>query len=114
VIVGKPLVIIESPFSGATEREMEKNISYAQDCLAHSIAQGEAPFASHLLYPQVLEDDTPAERRLGMTLGWEWMALADRVAVYCDRGISQGMKDGMDEARALRIPIEKRWLLARA
>jgi len=112
--MGKPLVIIESPFAGKDDMEIERNISYAQDCLADSITRGEAPFASHLLYPQVLDDKSPGERKLGMTLGWEWLALADRVAVYCDRGISSGMREGMDEARALRIPIEKRWLLARA
>ena len=59
------LVIIESPYAGETER----NLAYARRCLRHSLSCGEAPLASHLLYPQVLSDEVPAERALGIAAG---------------------------------------------
>ena len=48
------LVIIESPFMG----DKDLNIAYARKCLKHSLLKGESPIASHLLYPQVLNDET--------------------------------------------------------
>src|SRR5690606_24498929 len=48
----KPLVIIESPYSG----DVERNTEYARSCLLDSLRRGEAPIASHLLHTQVLED----------------------------------------------------------
>lgn len=112
--MGKPLVLVASPFAAKDDEERELNIAYAQRALLDSINRGEAPFASHLLYPQVLDDEEPMERRLGLTLGWEWLALADHLVVYCDRGISPGMKEDIREAKALRIPVEERYLMFRA
>ena len=39
-------VIIESPYTG----DVERNLEYARRCMRDSIKRGEAPFASHLLY----------------------------------------------------------------
>lgn len=51
------LVIVESPYAG----DIEANVAYARRCLRDSLARGEAPIASHLLYTQegVLRDDVP-------------------------------------------------------
>ena len=48
-------VIIESPFKGNTPAEEAENIAYAKEVMRDSLYRGEAPFASHLLYPQMLE-----------------------------------------------------------
>ena len=50
-----PIVIIESPFAG----DVDKNIEYARKCVRDSLNRGEAPSASHLLYtqPGILDDD---------------------------------------------------------
>jgi hypothetical protein len=53
------LVIIESPYAG----DPDGNLAYARAALADSLARGEAPFASHLLYPQVLDDMIPISPR---------------------------------------------------
>ena len=45
-------VIIESPFKGNTPAEEAENIAYAKEVMRDSLYRGEAPFASHLLYPQ--------------------------------------------------------------
>jgi hypothetical protein len=100
------LVIIESPYMGSVER----NIAYAQQCMGDSLKRGEAPFASHLLYTQILDDTIPQQRMMGMQRAFEWYRCADLMAVYTDRGISSGMQKGMEVAEQLKIKIEYRKL----
>ena len=90
-MIWRPRVYIISPFTGG-EIELRRNIAYAQMCCEHSIKLGEAPFAGHLLYPQVLNDLKPSDRELGITLGWRFLQACDKAAVYIDRGVSKGMK----------------------
>lgn len=103
------LVVIESPFAG----DVSANLEYLRACLADSLGRGEAPFASHGLYtqPGVLRDDAPEEREHGIAAGFAWGARADLVAVYMDRGISGGMKTGIDRALAAGQPVEYRRIL---
>lgn len=84
-----PLVIIESPYAG----DVEKNIEYARACVRDSILRDESPIASHLLYtqPGILKDEDPQERLLGITCGLAWRHGADKAAFYIDRGWSNGM-----------------------
>ena len=99
-------IVLESPFSG----DRERNVAYAKAALRDSLARGEAPFASHLLYPRVLDDDIDAERVLWGTAGHRWIPVADFVAVYADRGISTGMQRGISVARHHNVPVELRRL----
>lgn len=100
------LVILESPFAG----NVEANIAYARACLRDSLARGEAPIASHLLYTQegVLDDDVPHERQQGIDAGLAWRHRADRSVVYIDRGISGGMEYGIKAAKNAGVPVEYR------
>lgn len=100
------LTIIESPYAGHTT----EHTTYARRCLADSLARGEAPYASHLLYtqPGVLDDTIPAERRHGIEAGFAWGAEADLVAVYTDYGVSIGMSAGVTRARNAGQQIEYR------
>ena len=100
-------VIIESPYAG----DVAANLIYARDCLLDSLRRGEAPFASHLLYPQVLNDHDPEERRQGIDGQLAWLQVADMVAVYVDRGISSGMKEAIAEAERLGIVVQERHLI---
>ena len=106
------LVIVESPFADPDPVKQQENIDYARMCLADCLRRGEAPFASHLLYTQsgVLNDAIPSERELGIRAGLFWGAQADATVVYTDRGISKGMKLGIETAVALGRPIEHRTL----
>lgn len=97
-------VIIESPYSGATDF----NVGYARRALADALARGEAPLASHLLYTQVLCDEVPVERKQGMDAGWAWIRMADAVVVYSDYGTTQGMRGAIEFAEAAGIPVEYR------
>ena len=104
------IVIIESPYAGATQEEIDIHVAYARACLFDSVMRGEAPFASHLLYPQILNDGDPEHRRLGIQAGLEIARRADLTAVYMDHGVSRGMKEGVKHARLHNRPIEERWL----
>jgi hypothetical protein len=53
-----------------------------------------------LLYTQVLDDTMPAARHLGIEAGLAWGQAADLTAVYTDLGISPGMRQGIERAKA--------------
>ena len=109
-IVQGEFVIIESPFKGNTPAEEAENIAYAKEVMRDSLYRGEAPFASHLLYPQMLDDANKHERRMGIEAGLLIGRLADRTVVYTDRGISPGMKQGIKRAEDEGRPVEYRSL----
>ena len=68
-IVQGEFVVIESPFKGNTPAEEAENTAYAKEVMRDSLYRGEAPFASHLLYPQMLDDANEHERRMGIEAG---------------------------------------------
>ena len=90
------LVIIESPYAG----DVEKNVEYARLCVRDSLMRGESPIASHLLYtqPGILDDDIPEERQHGIDAGLAWRRVADMSAVYTDLGLTVGMEYGIKAA----------------
>jgi hypothetical protein len=106
----QPLIVIETPYSG----DMEGNIAYARACLLDSLRRGEAPIASHLLHTQVLDDMQPDERSLGIEAGLAWYRVATKCVVYTDRGISGGMKMGIDRAMQHDVAVEYRSIENRA
>ena len=103
------LVIIESPYAG----DIERNVEYARRCVRHSLSLGEAPIASHLLYtqPGILRDEVPEERQWGIDAGLAWRRVAELSAVYIDLGITRGMEYGIAAAEAAGIPVEYRRIL---
>ncbi len=105
-------VLVESPFADIREAEADRNIAYMQAAMADCFARGEAPFASHGLYtqPGVLDDTKPDQRKLGIEAGLQWGAYAQKTVVYVDRGISAGMKLGIERALKEHRPIEFRTL----
>lgn len=98
-------VVIESPFSPSNGRTTDQNIAYGRAALLDSLSRGEAPYASHLLYTQVLDDTDIDERRTGMQAGFVWGSRADLVAVYIDHTITRGMLAGMKRALSRRCPM---------
>lgn len=108
VLENKPLVLIESPFAG----DVEKNIQYARACMRDSLLRGEYPFVMHLLYTQegILNDDIPSERKLGIESGLAWGKCASKTVVYTDLGITPGMEQGIQRAKEEGREIEYRQL----
>lgn len=106
--LNNPLVVLESPYGG----DIDRNVRYARACLRDSIMRGESPIASHLLYtqPEVLRDEVPDERELGIKAGLAWQRVAATSVVYTDMGISPGMAFGIEQAKLHGIPVELRSL----
>lgn len=99
-----PVVIVESPFAG----DMEANRLYAIRACVDCMKRGEVPYASHLFFPQFLDELTPAERELGLTAGYALWKAATKVVLYCDRGVSGGMMRARERAQKQNIPLETR------
>lgn len=100
----RPLVIIESPYAG----DFSRNEEYARRCMKDSLDRGEAPYVSHLLYTQVLDDTDPSQRKQGMEAGFAYVRRSDFSAVYDDYGISGGMAEGIKVAEEMGHRIEYR------
>ncbi len=92
--------IIESPYAAANGHTVAEHEAYARRCVADSLARGEAPLASHMLYtqPGIYDDGDSVERKRGMEAGYAWTMMADLVAVYGDFGVTRGMVAGIDRA----------------
>jgi hypothetical protein len=89
-------VCIESPLKG----DLERNTKYARACMLHVLDLDGAPFASHLLYTQVLNDQDPEARRIGMEAGFSIGDQCNQRWFFTDLGMSEGMQAGWE--RALR------------
>ncbi|WP_315751278.1 hypothetical protein [Bradyrhizobium sp. SZCCHNS3055] len=100
------LVILESPYAG----EVHANVAYARRCLKDCALRNESAQASHLLLTQVLNDNDPGERSLGIALGLAWRRAADYSVFYTDRGWSRGMLDALESALDENRPISIRSL----
>ena len=89
-------VILESPYAG----DIERNVEYARRAVRDSLMRGEAPIASHLLYtqPGILREDWPEERQHGIDAGMAWQRAATATIAYCDYGISPGMRAAIRRA----------------
>jgi hypothetical protein len=105
------LVIIESPYAG----DVNGNTEYLRACMRDCLLRGEAPYASHGLYtqPGVLDDLIPEEREHGIQAGFAWRQVAEATVVYTDRGVSGGMKHGIEDAIKRGVPVEYRSLAGR-
>lgn len=89
-------VVMESPYAGKTQADVDANVAYARECLLDCLRKGESPLAGHLLYTQVL--DEAKDRKLGLEAHLRWIECADAVVVYTDRGISPGMQLAIERA----------------
>jgi len=98
--------ILESPFA----TNVEKNRLYAISCARDMLSRGEAPFASHLFYPPILEKGTTEGRERGMAAGRAWISVAEVSIVYTDLGLSEGMIRGIAQAEASGILVVRRQL----
>jgi len=102
------LVLVESPFAG----DVEGNTAYVRAAMKDCLDRGECPFASHALYtlPGVLDDSDLEQRTRGIEAGLAWGKKADATVVYTDRGISSGMRLGIQRAHEEGRPVEYRTL----
>ncbi len=103
-------VILESPYAG----DIERNIQYARKCVKDCLTRGESPIASHLLFTQegILNDDIPEERKWGIDAGLAWKEVADKHVFYIDYGMSPGMEYAKQYSIDNHVEIEFRKILS--
>ena len=90
----RPIVYICSQFSG----DVEGNVAKARRYSRFAVDKGYIPIASHLLFPQFLDDDKPEERELGLFFGNALMSKCAEVWVFGSR-ISSGMEAEIKRAK---------------
>jgi hypothetical protein len=87
-------VFICSPFCGDMEGNARKAATYSR----MACEQGFLPVAPHLLFPQFLNEGIEEDRRLGISMGMELLALCDEVWVF--REATEGMAAEIASATA--------------
>lgn len=93
-------VYVISKYAGNTKKNVKAAIEYCR----YVISKGKMPIASHLLYPQILDDSNPQDRELGLKFGLS--LLADCEEAWCfGEEISQGMAAELRECERLKIPV---------
>ena len=98
-----PEVYICSPYAGNVEKNVKAAIRYSQ----FVIDKGYMPVASHLLYPQILDDSDKFERELGLAFGICLLESCLEVWVFADTDddISAGMKQEIEAAKERGMPV---------
>jgi hypothetical protein len=96
------LIYVASPYAG----DIKKNIEYAKQACRYVLNEGNAFFCPHLLYPQILDDNNPEERRLGINIGKEFLAKCNELWAFGGH-ISHGMFEEIEFARGIGIPIKR-------
>lgn len=96
----RPRAYIVSKYAG----DVEKNVEAAKIYCKVAIQKKRIPIASHLLYPQVLDDTDPAQRKIGLLFGQVLLAMCDEIWV-CGTEYSDGMRAEIHEAKRLKKPI---------
>ena len=93
-------VYVVSKYAG----DIEKNVDAAKDYCRMVIGRNRIPVASHLLYPQLLDDNVPEQREIGTMCGLALLAICDEVWVF-GKEHSPGMVKEIGEAHRLNKPL---------
>ena len=99
-VLHRPKVYIVSKFAG----DVPHNIRQARKYCRFAVSKNRIPIASHLIYPQFLNDNEPKERELGLMFGLALLAICAEVWCF-GSDISSGMAQELQEARLLNKPI---------
>ena len=88
------LIFVSSPYRG----DIAGNVERAKQYCRYVIEQGHTPFAPHLLYPGIIEDD-----KQGIKLGLSVLYKCDEVWQF--GGMTEGMMDEGHVALIHRKPV---------
>lgn len=94
-------VYIVSPYAGDVKSNVNNAIRYCR----YAINRKKIPVASHLLYPQMLNDNIPEEREIGTLYGLSLLAICDEIWCFGDE-LSPGMEKEIKEAKRLKKRIK--------
>ena len=100
-VKNRPKVYIASKYAGDIETNVKAAIEYSR----YAIKRDRIPVTVHLLYPQILDDNDPKQRELGMLFGQALLEICDEIWV-CGTEHSPGMKQEIVEAKRLGKQIK--------
>ena len=98
--VYRPLVYICSPYAG----DVERNVNMARVYSRFAVRNTCIPLVPHLLYPQFMDDGSPAERELALFMGMVLLTKCEHVWVF-GSVISAGMRAEIEKAEKKNIPV---------
>ena len=98
----KPMVYVCSPYSGDTQY----NTAQAKKYSRFAYEQGAIPMTPHLLYPQFMCDENPAERSDAMHFNYVLLGNCSELWVFGSR-VSEGMAHEISVAKKIKQTI--RW-----
>lgn len=93
-------VYVVSKFAG----DIPNNVKLARQYCRFAASKKYIPIASHLMFPQFLNDKDPKERELGLLYGLALLKCCYEVWCF-GTDISAGMKQEIEEAKRLNKPI---------
>lgn len=92
-------VFICSPYAGETEKNIVKACEYCK----FAVSENRIPYAPHLLFPQFLDENDPAQRELGIRMGLVFLQKCREVWVFGT--VTAGMRMEINLAQRCHIPI---------
>ena len=92
-------IYVASRYAGDVDANVAAAITYCR----RVIDEGYTPVASHLLYPQILNDNIPEERELGLLFSLALLAACDEVWIFGE--VSPGVAQEIEEAKRLKKQI---------
>jgi hypothetical protein len=107
----RPVVVVESPYRGY-HSTTDKAEQYARDVCALVHGARKIPFASHLIYPQFMDDDDAADREDGILYG---RAIGAKIADEAwfvtahGRSMSEGMRHSLSFYQRIGVPCYRLW-----
>ncbi len=106
---GRPRrIYVSSPFGSPDPWIVWLNVQVARDVCRAILERGDAPYASHLIYPEVLGEDSGAARETGLQAALAFVEACDEVAwalpPWVD-GPTPGMRGELRRALELGKPV---------
>lgn len=95
-------IYICSPLRGDIEKNMQRARNYCRYIL---LKENVIPVCPHIYFTQFLDDNKEIERKLGTDLGKALLTGCKEIWVFDENGISQGMKEEIEIAEHLNIPV---------
>ena len=96
-IKNRKKIYVASKYAGDVEANAKAAVGYCR----YVISRKCIPIASHLLYPQILDDADPDEREMGLMFGLSLLAVCDEVWCFGDISGSEGVRQEITEAKKL-------------
>lgn len=103
--MGYALAFVISQFHADSAEQQKFNKDFAEAMAREVYCDGYIPVLPHLYFPRFLADEGQ-ERQWGIRAGHRMMALCSRViAVKIDGHVSDGMRQDIEFATNLKIPV---------